>query len=97
MRAIGASDFAVLQIFIAEGMVIGALSWAGALVLSQPMSRLMSRVIGLNFARLPLTYVFDLRAPFLWLAIVALIAVLASVVPARNAANIPVREALAYE
>jgi putative ABC transport system permease protein len=97
MRAIGASNFAVLQIFIAEGVVIGVLSWIGALILAQPMSRIMSYVIGLNFARLPLTYVFDWRAPLLWMLIIAIIAVLASIVPARNAAGIPVRETLAYE
>jgi putative ABC transport system permease protein len=97
MRAIGASDFAVLQIVIAEGLVIGALSWLGALLLSQPMSRVMSEVIGMNFARLPLTYVYDLAAPLLWLFIVVVIALLAAIAPARSAASIPVRETLAYE
>jgi putative ABC transport system permease protein len=97
MRAIGAADSAVIQIFVVEGVVIGVLSWLGALLLSQPISRLMSWRIGLTFAKLPLEYVYDLRAPLLWLAIVVVVAALASLLPARNAANLRVRETVAYE
>ncbi|MBV7335536.1 ABC transporter permease [Chloroflexi bacterium TSY] len=97
LRAIGASDRSVLRIFVVEGMIIGMLSWCGALLLSQPMSRLMSRQIGLNFAKLPLTYVFDMRAPLFWLIVVLLVSALASLIPARNAASLRVRETLAYE
>ena len=55
MRAIGASTHSILQIFVVEGVAIGLISWVGALVLSQPMSRLMSRTVGMTFAQLPLT------------------------------------------
>jgi putative ABC transport system permease protein len=97
MRAIGASTRSVLRIFVAEGILIGVISWMGALVLSQPMSRILSRVVGMTFAKLPLSYIYDWRAPFLWLTIVILVSALASLWPARNAAHITVREALAYE
>lgn len=97
MRAIGASTPSVLQIFLVEGIIIGVVSWLGALVLSQPLSRVWSRVIGMTFAKLPLTYVFDLRAPLFWFLIVVLVSALASLLPARNAASLSVRETLAYE
>ncbi|MEM7134634.1 MAG: FtsX-like permease family protein [Chloroflexota bacterium] len=97
MRAIGASDRSVLQIYIVEGALIGLLSWGGALLLSQPMSRLMSWRIGMTFAKLPLSYLFDLSAPLLWLVIVVAVSSLASLIPARNAASLSVRETLAYE
>jgi putative ABC transport system permease protein len=97
MRAIGASTPAVLQIFLVEGIVIGIISWLGALVVSQPLSRVWSHVVGMTFAKLPLTYVFDLRAPLFWLLIVVIVSALASLLPARNAANLSVRETLAYE
>ena len=97
MRAIGASNAAILQIFVVEGMVIGALSWGAGLLLSSPISYLMSRRIGMVFAKQPLTYVYDPRGPIFWLLIVLAVAALASLVPARNAANLSVRETLAYE
>jgi putative ABC transport system permease protein len=97
MRAIGASNQAVLQIFVVEGVVIGLLSWVGALLLSLPISRLLGWRIGMTFAKLPLTYIYDLRAPLLWLVIVAVVAALASLLPARNAAHLAVRETLSYE
>jgi putative ABC transport system permease protein len=97
MRAIGAADGAVIRIFVIEGIGIGVISWAGAVLLSQPMSRAMSYAVGMNFASLPLSYVYNLSAPLLWLLIVVVVAGLASLIPARTAANLSVRETLAYE
>jgi putative ABC transport system permease protein len=61
------------------------------------MSRAMSYVVGMNFAKLPLTYVFDLRALPLWLTIAVVVSALSSLIPARAAARLSVRETLAYE
>jgi putative ABC transport system permease protein len=97
LRAIGASDRAVVRLFVLEGVVISVIAWAGSIVLSQPMSRAMSYVVGMNFAQLPLTYVFDLRALPLWLAIAIGVSALSSLIPARAAARLSVRETLAYE
>jgi len=97
MRAIGASTRTVLVIFVVEGMVIGAVSWVGSLVLAQPMSRVMSRTVGMTFAQLPLYYRFAWTAPIFWMAIVLGVSALASYLPARNAANLTVRDTLAYE
>ncbi|MEZ4673779.1 MAG: ABC transporter permease [Caldilineaceae bacterium] len=97
MRAIGATTASILQIFVIEGVIIGALSWIGGLIASFPISYLMSVRIGMTFAKQPLTYIYDGRGPFFWLVIVMVVAALASVVPARNAANLLVRETLAYE
>lgn len=97
MRAIGATTASILQIFVIEGMIIGALSWIGGLLASFPISYLMSIRIGMVFTKQPLTYIYDERGPFLWLFIVLMVAALASLVPANNAANLLVRETLAYE
>jgi putative ABC transport system permease protein len=97
LRAIGASDRAVIRLFVLEGVVISVIAWAGAILLSQPMSRAMSYVVGMNFAKLPLTYVFDLRALPLWLLIGIIVSALSSLIPARAAAHLSVRETLAYE
>jgi len=97
MRAIGATTGSILQIFVIEGVIIGALSWIGGFIASFPISYLMSIQIGMTFAKQPLTYIYDGRGPFLWLAIVMTVAAVASLVPAYNAANLLVRETLAYE
>ena len=97
MRAIGASNQVILRIFMVEGILIGLLSWVGGVAVSQLMGRLISRQVGITFARLPLTFVYDLRAPLLWLLIMLVIATLSSLAPARNAVNVSVRETLDYE
>lgn len=97
MRAIGASTNTVLLLFIVEGVAIGAISWVGAFILCQPMSRMMSRTVGMTFAKLPLDYTFAWAAPVLWMLIVLAVSSLASLVPARGAAQLTVRDTLAYE
>ncbi len=95
MRANGASNRAILQLFVIEGLVIGALSWVGGLLLSLPISYLTSRQVGMVFTKEPLTYIYELRGPLFWLIIALIVAALASLLPARNVANLSVREMLA--
>jgi putative ABC transport system permease protein len=97
MRAIGAADGAVIRIVIAQGLLIGALSWAIGAIVAVPLSIGLSTVVGNAFIRSPLTYTFSAGGGVLWLAIVILLAALASILPARNASRVSVRDALAYE
>jgi putative ABC transport system permease protein len=97
MRAVGASTEDILQIFVVEGVVIGLISWVAGLLLSPPISYAMSYRIGMTFTKQPLTYVYDPRGPLFWFIIVIVVSALASLVPARNAAGLSVRETLAYE
>jgi len=97
MRAVGASDGAVLRIFLTEGMLIGLISWALGALCSLPISRLLSDVVGLAFMRSPLTYSFATSGTLLWLAIVMALAAAASFWPSWRAMRLSVREVLAYE
>lgn len=97
LRAIGASTRALLQIFVVEGVAIGQMSWVGGLILSVPLSLVMSRQVGMAFTRAPLDWVYDLRGPLIWLGIVLAVSALASLVPAYSAANLTVRDTLSYE
>ncbi len=97
MRAIGASTRSVMQIFVVEGVIIGIISWVGAIVVSQPMSRLMTRNVGMAFVKQPLHYRYNVQGVFLWLGVVVLISALASLLPANRAANMSVRETISYE
>lgn len=96
MRAIGASHGSIFQVFVTEGVVIGLLSWAGGLVLSLPMSwglvRMVEGAIGV-----PLSYAFSWPTVGGWLLVVSAISAIASLLPAYNAAQVSVRDAIAYE
>jgi putative ABC transport system permease protein len=97
MRAIGASDGAVQQIVIVEGVLIGLIAWLLGTLVSLGMSRMMSIQIGLQLLDQPLSYSYASYAVLLWLGIVTVVAMLASYVPARNASRLTIREVLAYE
>ncbi len=97
LRAIGASNGAIRQIVMVEGQLIGLLSWllgaATARLLSQPLSN----AVGLLLLHAPLSYTFSIGGALIWLAIVVLLAALASLLPAWNASRLTVREVLAYD
>ncbi len=96
MRAIGASNGAIYRIFITEGIVVGLLSWVLGVIVSVPLSWVLTRVLG-QAMKFPLSFAFSLEGVLVWLALVVLISVLASLLPAYRAARISVAEAIAYE
>ena len=97
MRAIGASDGAILHIFIAEGILIGLLSWPIGVLLALPISKLLSNIVGTKFVGTPLSYTFASSGALWWLALILISAALASFFPAWRAARLSVRSVLAYE
>ena len=97
MRAIGASDGSVLKIVIVEGVLIGVLSWLLGAAFAVPLSRLLSDAVGISIFQTQLSYTFSLEGVGLWLVVVIVLATLASLLPARNASRVTVREVLAYE
>ncbi|MBX3014904.1 MAG: FtsX-like permease family protein [Caldilineaceae bacterium] len=97
MRAIGASNRSILAIVIVEGLVIGALSWGMGVLLALPLSKLLSDAVGIGFIQAALSFRFSTGGAALWLIVILLIATVASLLPARSASRITVREVLAYE
>jgi putative ABC transport system permease protein len=97
LRAIGASNGAVLRIVLAEGMLIGALSWLLGAIFAIPVSMLLCNAVGVLLFQTPLSYTFSFAGALIWLALVLVIAGLASALPARGAARLTVRDVLAYE
>jgi putative ABC transport system permease protein len=53
--------------------------------------------VGIAFTDFPLTYTFSTQGTLLWLAVVLVLAAMASFLPARSASRLTVREVLAYE
>jgi putative ABC transport system permease protein len=97
MRAIGATNGAVLRIVLAEGVLIGLLSWAIGALLALPMSKLINNAVGQVFEAPGLSFTFPIAGVLLWLGIVVVLAGLASFLPAWSAARVTVRDVLAYE
>jgi putative ABC transport system permease protein len=97
MRAVGASDGSVIKVFLVEGVFIGLLSWLVGAILALPAGKLLSNAVGVAFLEEPLNYTFSKQGTLLWLAIVVILAALASTLPAWNASRLSVREVLAYE
>ncbi len=97
MRAIGASNGAVLRIVLAEGLLIGALSWLLGAIFAIPVSMLLCNAVGVLLFQTPLSYTFSFAGALIWLGLVLIIAGLASALPARAAARLTVRDVLAYE
>lgn len=97
MRAIGASDNSVLNIFLTEGMLIGLISWCLGGLLSIPISQVLSYTVGVAFVDAPLIYTFSTFGAGLWLGLVLLLAALSSWWPSWRASRLTVRDVLAYE
>lgn len=97
MRAIGASNSTLMQMVILEGTLIGFFSWVLSVIMAFPMSKLLSDTISLSLFDAPSTFGYTPTGFLLWLGIVLLLSVLASVMPARKAARLTIREVLAYE
>ncbi|HZD58503.1 MAG TPA: ABC transporter permease, partial [Anaerolineales bacterium] len=97
MRAIGASNRILMRMVLTEGIIIGMFSWLLGTLLAFPISKILSDSISLAL--------FDAQSSFgltptgfvVWLLAVIVLSVLASVLPARNAARLTIREVLAYE
>ena len=97
MRATGADNATVRQIFIVEALLIGLLSWAVGAVLAFPISSLLAEGVGMAFLQSPLSYQYSVFGVGIWLVLVVIIATLASILPALSASRLTVREVLAYE
>jgi putative ABC transport system permease protein len=96
LRAIGASSLAIARLFIGEGLILGWLSWVIALPLSIPAGRLMAAGLS-TVASVEIVYNYTPVGPLYWLGIITVLSFVASLLPARGALRVTVRESLAYQ
>ena len=97
MRAIGATDGEIIRMVIGEGMLIGLLSFGLGMALAIPFTYLLSAIVSNAVFATPIAVVFTPMGYYIWLGLVIILSSLASVLPARNAARLTIREVLAYE
>ncbi len=96
MRAIGASTRTLLGMFVVEGFLQGLISWVIAVPIAFVAGKPLSAALGQAIFSVDLDYQFNLPAVGAWLVLIMVISALASILPARNATRISVRESLAY-
>lgn len=97
MRSIGASNSTVFRLVLVESLFIGMLSWLIAIPLSVPMGIGFCYALGQAFFQKPLTFVFSISGIMIWLALIFIISVIASITPARKAVSLTVKDTLSYE
>ena len=96
MRAIGAVDSEIMKSVILEGAFIGLISWFFGSLLSIPFTFLLLNFLAVAFSA-PIPVRFTLDGFVIWLGVVLFLSVIASIIPARSAARLTIREVLAYE
>jgi putative ABC transport system permease protein len=97
IRVIGGVGRHIQQIVIIESLVVGLLSWIIGSLLAYPVSNWMCIKLGITMLNVPLTHIFPWQGLVIWLVFILVLAVLASIIPARNAAQLIIRETLTYE
>ena len=79
-----------------EGILQGLLSWIVAVPLSILVSPTVANAMGHAMFGATLDYQYNWLAVGIWLGIVVVISITASIFPARGATRISVRDSLAY-
>ena len=97
MRALGATPRIVWLMIVAEGVVIGVLSWSIAALLAWPISKAVGNFFVRVLFRSGLDFTFEPLGLFIWIVVSIVLSAVASFIPAWRASRITVREALAYE
>lgn len=96
MRAIGAKTLTILGMFMMEGVLQGLMSWVIVIPISFVLGKPMANALGMALFDATLDYQYNYSAVLVWLVIILVISTLASILPARNATLISVRDSLAY-
>ena len=95
MRAIGATNAALVLTFVMEALALGGLGWFLGLVIGYPCGRLLTRQLGQVL--FSLEFVFSPQAVLGSLAFTLTLAVVSSIAPALAAAHTRAATALRYE
>jgi putative ABC transport system permease protein len=82
---------------VVEGALVGLLSWALSIVVAIPITHMLANRLGNSLLTVPLVYTLSGAGIIIWLALVLVLAAIASILPARNAVRLTVRDTLAYE
>lgn len=96
LSAIGASSSTIYRLFLLEGLLHGLVAWLLSIPLAYLAAKPIAGQLGKTMLGIKLDFAFNVNAVFYWLAIVLLLAWMASYWPARKAANMTVRQCLQH-
>lgn len=96
MRAIGAQSPILMGMLVMEGILQGLLSWLVSLPLSFIIGYPVAQQLGQVMLEIDLDYRYSYEGVMIWLGLILIISIMASILPARHATQISVRESLAY-
>jgi len=96
LRSIGARSKEIMGIFIMEGVLQGLISFLIATPIAFILAGPMARALGRAMLEVDLDFAFNFTAVAIWLVVVVIISILASIAPARRATKISVNEVLTY-
>ena len=97
MSAIGAPASTVRNLVVFEGVFVAAISCVVAVVPALVLTGVMGAGLGNLFMGAPVPFEVSISANGIWVMLVVLGAVLATMAPASRASRLTVREALAYQ
>lgn len=97
LRSIGAENMAIFRLVVVEGTLIGLISWGLAALAAIPVTNFLDQTLGNALMTVPIMYIFSTQGLLIWLGIVLVLSGLASLLPARSAVRLAVRDVLAYE
>jgi putative ABC transport system permease protein len=97
LRAVGARSGLIARSLAAESAFVAVLAWGLGALLALPLSAGMCWLVGMAFLNAPFAYSFSVGGAAIWLAVIMVLALLSSLLPARRAVQAPVAEVLLYE
>jgi putative ABC transport system permease protein len=97
MRAVGANNAVVMRMVVAEGVLISLISYILGVFLSFPITVLLANVVSEAIFRSPANFVIGHMGFATWLVLVLVLSAVSSIIPARRASRMTIREVLAYE
>jgi putative ABC transport system permease protein len=95
LKTLGATTKAIMRMVLSEALWTGWISWILGFALALPLTLVLDRIIGSLGFLAPLPLVIGWAGPVGWLLVVLVISVIAGWIPARRAARLTIREALA--
>ncbi len=96
LRAIGADASQISRLFILEGLAHGILAWLISSAIAYAIAEPCADKLGTIMLNMKLDFAFSWYSVALWLALSLLLALFATLIPAKQAAKLTIKECLAY-
>jgi len=97
LRAVGAYDAVITRLVTFESLFIGMTSYIIGILASLPISFVLTNLVNRAIFGAESEFVITPKGIILWFFILIILSLVASYIPARNAARLTIREVLAYE